>query len=47
LWGLVDYDYVAAYVLQEVAVAADILQGVDGDDDAVIDLEGVLRGRDL
>jgi hypothetical protein len=44
---LVDDDHVPAGVFQEVAVTTDVLQRVDGDDDAVVDLEGVLRGRDL
>ena len=44
--GLVDDHRVPAGVLEEVAVAADVLEGVDGDDDAVVDLEGVLVGRD-
>src|SRR5271157_3881245 len=39
---LIDDHTVPSRVLQEMAIAADILQRVDADDDAVVYLEGIL-----
>ena len=42
---LVDDDDIPAGLLQKVLIAADILQRVDADDDAMVDLERILVGR--
>ena len=43
--GLVDHHAVPPRVLQEMAIAADVLQRIDADDDAVVHLERVLVRR--